>query len=507
MEKCKFCSAQLEEGSTVCPGCGKDNAEEVTAEETAVAEETVPVQEPPAEGSMSEEQSAAEEPAPEQMLKEGEETASAEEPKTEEKKATPGKMALVIGGIVVAIAIIAALLMSGTKADAPAATDASAQETTAPTPTVPADGNPDDETCKGTYTVTDEEVIANAATVVATIGDHKLTNGQLQAFYWMQVQSFLSSEYGQYMMYYGVLDYTQPLDTQVCAMTGTGTWQQFFLAEALNSWQNYCALADRTEMNGLELTEEEQAVLDGIEANLQSNAQQYNMSVEELLKHNMGPGASLEDYLYFQELIIRGNKYYTVESEKIAPTAEELEAFFAEHEQQYAESGITKEGKTVDVRHVLFVPEGGTTDETGATTYSEEEWAACEAKAQEALDDWLAGEATEESFGMMAEALTQDPGSKNTGGLYTGVQQGQMVEAFDAWCFDEAREPGNSGMVKTNYGYHLMYFVSSTPIWENYARQDFVAEKTNAMMQELTAEYPMEVNYSAISLGLVDMAG
>ena len=72
--------------------------------------------------------------------------------------------------------------------------------------TVPADGNPDDQTCKGTYTVSDEEVIANKDTVVATVGEHTLTNGQLQVLYWMQVQSFLSSEYGNYMLYYGALD-------------------------------------------------------------------------------------------------------------------------------------------------------------------------------------------------------------------------------------------------------------------------------------------------------------
>ncbi len=479
MENCKFCSAQLEEDSTVCPGCGRDNAEEVKEEETAVAEETAPA----------------------------EEAASAGESGAEEKKATPGKLALVIGGIVVVIAIIVALVMGGSKpAEVPAATDPAALDTTVPVPTIPADGNPDDETCKGTYTVTDEEIAAAAGTVVATLGDHKLTNGQLQAFYWMQVQSFLSSEYGNYMMYYGMLDYTQPLDTQLCAMTGSGTWQQFFLAEALKTWQNYCVLADEAAGSGMELTEEEQAILDGVEEGLAANAEYYGLeSSEELLKHNMGAGASLEDYAYFQELLIRGNKYYDAEVAKIVPTMEELEALFAEHEQQYAESGITREGKLVDVRHVLFIPEGGTTDETGATTYSEEEWAACEAKAQDALNAWTKGEATEEGFAQMAMAMSQDPGSRDNGGLYTGVQQGQMVEAFDAWCFDEKREPGHNGIVKTNYGYHLMYFVGSTPIWENYTRQDYVAQKTNAMMQELTAEHPMEVDYSAISLGLVQL--
>lgn len=473
------------------------NLEEIQ-EEVTPAEEVAPAEEPvPAEEAAPEEAAPTEEAAP------------AEEPKPEEKKATPGKMALVIGAIVVVIAVIVALLMGGTQPEAPAEpTETAPVETTVPVPTIPADGNPDDETCKGTYTVTDEEAIANADTVVATIGEHTLTNGQLQAFYWMQVQSFLTSEYGSYMMYYGALDYAQPLDTQVCAMTGTGTWQQFFLKEALNTWQNYCALSEGAKTAGLELSAEEQAFLDGIEENLKVNAEYYGLeSVEELLKHNVGPGADVADYTYFQELLMRGNKYYDAETAKIDPTPEELEAFFAEHEAEYTESGITREGKLVDVRHVLFTPQGGTTDETGVTTYSDAEWAACEAEAKNVLNAWTKGDCTEESFASMANTYSQDPGSNTNGGLYEGVQQGQMVEEFDAWCFDEKRETGHYGMVKTTYGYHLMYFVDSTPIWEHYSRQDLVAEKTTAMMQEVTEAYPMEVDYSAITLGLVNLAG
>ena len=30
MKTCKFCNAELPEGTTVCPSCGKDNAEEKT---------------------------------------------------------------------------------------------------------------------------------------------------------------------------------------------------------------------------------------------------------------------------------------------------------------------------------------------------------------------------------------------------------------------------------------------------------------------------------------------
>lgn len=478
---------------------------ETVAEETAAPGETVsqeaPAGETPAEETPAEETPAEEAPA--------EEPVSAEESKPEEKKATPGKLALVIGAIVVVIAVIVALLMGGREIPPAAETVPAQTETTEPAPTIPADGNPDDETCKGTYTVTDGEAAANADTVVATVGDHTLTNSQLQAFYWMQVQSFLSSEYGSYMMYYGVLDYTQPLDTQVCAMTGSGTWQQFFLKEALNTWQNYCALSDSAKNTGLTLSAEEQQFMETIEQTLADNAAYYGLeTVEELLKRNIGPGTDMADYRYFQELLLWGNKFYDAETAKLVPTQADLEAFYTAHEADYTQSGITKDGVFVDVRHVLFTPQGGTTDETtGQTTYSEEEWAACEAEAQNVLNAWTKGECDEESFAAMANAYSQDPGSNTNGGLYENVQQGQMVAEFDAWCFDEKREPGHYGIVKTTYGYHLMYFVESTPIWSYYAEQDFISEKSNEMMQQLTEQYPLDVDYSAITLGLVNLAG
>ena len=59
--------------------------------------------------------------------------------------------------------------------------------------------------------------------------------------------------------------------------------------------------------------------------------------------------------------------------------------------------------------------------------------------------------------------------------------------------------------MKTTYGYHVMYFVSSTPIWETYAKSGWVNEKTNAFIKKLAEDHPMEVDYSAIKLGYVNL--
>ncbi|HPD88916.1 MAG TPA: peptidylprolyl isomerase [Oscillospiraceae bacterium] len=120
----------------------------------------------------------------------------------------------------------------------------------------------------------------------------------------------------------------------------------------------------------------------------------------------------------------------------------------------------TPDYTTVNVRHILFKPE---TDESGVA--SDQNWADAEAKAEAALTEFESGEQTEEAFAAIATAQSEDDGSKENGGLYENVYKGQMVTAFEDWCYDEAREPGNTDIVKSSYGYHVMYFVGEG---ENY---------------------------------------
>ena len=119
------------------------------------------------------------------------------------------------------------------------------------------------------------------------------------------------------------------------------------------------------------------------------------------------------------------------------------------------------ETKTVDVRHILIEPEDGEL-ESGAEGYQEEQdalLAAAKEKADEIYQQWQDGEATEESFAALAEEYSEDAGSKSEGGLYERVSEGDMVTEFNDWCFDAARQPGDTGIVETTYGYHIMYYV------------------------------------------------
>ncbi len=117
------------------------------------------------------------------------------------------------------------------------------------------------------------------------------------------------------------------------------------------------------------------------------------------------------------------------------------------------------ETPTIDIRHIL-VPLGSGSIAVGEEGYEDEQAqlkADAHAKAEELLAQWQSGEATEASFAALAMKESTD-GSKYDGGLYTEVYQGQMVTEFNDWCFDASRQPGDTGVVDTQYGSHVMYF-------------------------------------------------
>lgn len=148
----------------------------------------------------------------------------------------------------------------------------------------------------------------------------------------------------------------------------------------------------------------------------------------------------------------------------------------------------------VNVRHILAEFEGGTTDPTtGAKTYSEAEKAAALAEIEAIKKDWEDGEATVESFAALATEKTDDLASAEAGGLYAQVYPGQMVQAFNDWCFDEARKAGDYEIVETEFGYHLIYFVGEDDLtFRNYlASQTMTTEDFNAWFTDIVdnAEY------------------
>ena len=507
MDKCKFCQEELAEDSTVCPHCGKDNAE-VSAQETETAEtQQVTSQEETAE---QEAQGHKEEPAKaEQENAESEKTEEeSEEPAEEEKKeapaekgSKPGQIALAVGIVVVLAALLIGLIvmaLGGRKDEAqetvPAETAAAAETETLPAeteePTIPADGNPDDATCKGSYTADAEELKAASSEVVANMAEFQLTNSQLQIYYWKGIQAFMEGNpYAGYLV-----DVNKPLDMQPCPVAEGMTWQQFFLQEALNSWQNYQSMAAEAEANKMEQPPEVRDFIQNLPQQIEDQAKENGFQDgEEMLAANVGPGSNVNDYVQFMDVYQTGMAYYVHFLQVAQPDDEELETYYNEHQEVLEEGGITKNAKSVNVRHILITPEDAE---------SEDSWKEAEKKAQDILASYEDGDKTEDAFAALAAEHSQDPGSQQSGGLYENVVLGQMVPEFEQWCFDDGRTVSDTGIVKTTYGYHIMFYSGDQLIWKDQVANVILNEKSDDLIERNIATYPMTADYSKILLGV-----
>lgn len=126
---------------------------------------------------------------------------------------------------------------------------------------------------------------------------------------------------------------------------------------------------------------------------------------------------------------------------------------------------------TASMRHILI----NVTDEDEDGEYSEAEIAKTESIAKDIYAKWSSGEATEDSFAILANENSDDTGSNTNGGLYENINKGRMVESINDFLFDPAVKPGDTALLFNNgsyTGWHIVYYVGAG---ENYC--DYLADQ------------------------------
>lgn len=97
--------------------------------------------------------------------------------------------------------------------------------------------------------------------------------------------------------------------------------------------------------------------------------------------------------------------------------------------------------KTATVRHILIMTQGK----------SDAEKASAKTKIEGILAEAKAGA----DFAELAKKYSEDPGSKDNGGLYENFGRGQMVKPFEDAAFS-VPVGQISGVVETTFGYHII---------------------------------------------------
>ncbi|MBQ8236942.1 MAG: peptidylprolyl isomerase [Oscillospiraceae bacterium] len=157
-----------------------------------------------------------------------------------------------------------------------------------------------------------------------------------------------------------------------------------------------------------------------------------------------------------------------------------------------------------NIRHILAAFEGGTTDTNGNKTYSDEEKAAAREKAEAIYEEWKNGEATEDTFAALANEKSDD-GDGTTGGLYTDVYKGQMVESFNNWIF-AGHTAGETEIIESEFGYHIMYALdaSEQTYREMMIKNTLLNEDITEWHDDLVADVTVtEKNMEHVPTGMV----
>ena len=307
---------------------------------------------------------------------------------------------------------------------------------------------------------------------VASYRGTVLTNSQLQYWFWDAYYEFLDVYgYGYYF------DPAQPLNEQL--LTETNTWEDYFLSSCINQWVTIQMLYGEAVKAGHQMPAELQAELDTLEQSVTDYALNTlgESDMNKYFEDYYGKGANMADFKAYTELLYYANSFGEVKY------------------MEYLDK-VTKEATDpvhmVNVRHLLVCPTDATLDVC---------WSDAKRRAEELLEEWKRSP-TESNFASLATLYTEDPGSQETGGLYEDIYPGQMVEPFEEWCFAEGRQIGDTGIVETSYGYHLMYFSGWGDVYAG-ALEDEAVEQYYAWLDTVLVADELSVDMEAVEIQLI----
>lgn len=500
MKFCSNCGQELSDLESICPHCGQQAAPQasVPETETAVPAEDTPVTEPETEAVQDAPATAAEaaeknpEEIPEASTDVPEEESDAEDsgsgldadsddapepevvPETaadepKKRSSLPIILTAIIGLLVIIVVCLTITLT-----------------------TLSSTGNMPGFVTKITNWAKnlgyDEDAVAVNITDQdgGTLAD--ITNAELSYYYW--------GEFYYYVQSSGMpFDADTPLDEQ--SYSDSQSWQDYFVENACASLVQIESLKTRAEAEGFTMPEDYQAEYESTVSSMENYAVQTGFTKEDgtgdvlaYVQDSYGSAATVEafqQYLYDSYYV---TAYSDTIYEGLTFTDQEIEDYFDQNSEMFAAYGLEKsDTPNVNVRHILISPEQDEDDESGEI--SDEAWEKAKQEAEDLLKEWKSGEATEESFGALAEEHSTDGGSSANGGLYEDVYPGQMVTEFNDWCFDDKRAPGDTGIVKTSYGYHIMYFVSETDnyYWKDMAKNELHYARYQETLTGITEQY------------------
>ncbi len=271
-------------------------------------------------------------------------------------------------------------------------------------------------------------------TTALTIGEHELSNAELNYYYIDSVNNFMN-QYGSYAAMFG-LDTTKPLNEQVLDPESGLTWADDFMSSAKDYAKAVYAITDAAKAEGYTMSEAAQSTVTTTITNLKSYAMINGFSNEQdYLKAMYGNGSTMDSFQEYLERTTLYADYQQNYAQSLSYNAEDLKAGDSGNYDAYNYN-------TYYIAASRFL-EGGTTDEEGTTTYTDQEKAASVTAAEAAAKALVAETTDVDTLNAAIAAMeinkeTTSSSSAHNGTLYTSIST-----VYAEWLADSSRKEGD----------------------------------------------------------------
>ncbi len=229
-------------------------------------------------------------------------------------------------------------------------------------------------------------------TTALTVDDHKINSVELNYYYNDVISSTYNSWYNTYgdntSTYLAMmgLDATKPLNEQ--AYDDESTWADYFLQSAIERAASDYVLCQKAEAAGFELDEDTLASVDSSISQIELYAQYYGYAnTTDYLKSIYGFGSTLKSYRAYSERTALATAFYNDHSASLTYDDGDIREYEEDKYSNYSSFDFSY----YYISYSDYL-EGGTTDEDGSVTYTDDERVAARVAAKQSAEALAASE-------------------------------------------------------------------------------------------------------------------
>lgn len=267
--------------------------------------------------------------------------------------------------------------------------------------------------------------------------------------------------------------------------TGTETAKTTVKKSTLDQIQELKIQIIKAKEAGLKLEDsDKKSVDDAINQHITQYGGTRNVA-EEGIKRDYGVTLSELKAIYTD--LTLAQKYRELESKKVNISDDDVKKYYDENKKNFDK---------VTVTHILVK----TVDESGAAVS-----AGKKSEAKKKAEELLARVKAGEDIKKLAEENSDDkPAATTKGGRgYQGEYtfgRGEMVPEFEEWAFKDDRKSGDSDIVETSYGYHVMQFQkrAETPLNDikDNLKNSLLGQKQSEEFNKKIDEFKKDTKYA-----------